>query len=87
MAHLIGSDNPSDALVKPVWLYRVMPTLALTALILAQTVIANNTLWRAAFIGFATGLLLVLCVAGFAAKPTPSHDSNPSSDVHRYPVK
>ncbi|MGA7156318.1 MAG: hypothetical protein WBY53_05705 [Acidobacteriaceae bacterium] len=72
MAHLIGTDTPSDALIQPVWTYRVLPALALIALILAQTLVAHNNLWRDFLVGFATGLVLILCVLGFTAKPTNS---------------
>ena len=69
MAHLIGPETPSDSLIQPVWTYRVLPTLALIALVLAQTVAAHRVLWHDALLGFAMGLLIALCVAGFTAKP------------------
>jgi hypothetical protein len=86
MAHLIGSENPSDALVQPIWLYRVLPTLALLALILAQTLAAHSTLWRDGLTGFATGLLIVLCVTGFSAKSITFHETKQTSGVERYPL-
>jgi hypothetical protein len=70
MAHFIGSETPSDALIQPVWTYRVLPSLALIALLLAQTLAARTPLWHDFFLGLATGLLIVLCVLGFTAKPT-----------------
>lgn len=86
MAHLIGCESPSDALVQPVWLYRVLPTLALLALILAQTVAAHSDFWRDGLIGFATGMLVVLCVTGFSAKSITFHETEQPSDVERYPL-
>jgi hypothetical protein len=86
MAHLIGSENPTDALVQPIWLYRVMPTLALIALVLAQTLAAKNAMWHDLLVGFGTGLLVVLCVVGFSAKAVIVKDTEQPSDVHRYPL-
>jgi hypothetical protein len=63
-----------------------MPALALLALILAQTVAAKNIAWRDALVGFATGLLIGLCVAGFGAKAIIFKDTEQPSDVHRYPL-
>jgi hypothetical protein len=86
MAHLIGSETPSDAIVHPIWLYRLMPALALIALILAQTIAAKSAVWHDMLIGFATGILIVLCVASFGAKAILFKDKEQSSDVHRYPL-
>jgi uncharacterized BrkB/YihY/UPF0761 family membrane protein len=86
MAHLIGSENPSDTLVQPIWLYRVLPSLAVVALILAQTVAAKNPAWHDTLVGFATGLLIILCVVGFSAKAIILKDTEQPSDVHRYPL-
>jgi hypothetical protein len=86
MAHLIGSENPSDAIVHPIWLYRVMPTLALLALILAQTVAAKSAAWHDMLVGFATGLLIGLVVVGFNAKSITFKDTEQPSDVERYPL-
>jgi hypothetical protein len=86
MAHLIGCEHSSDCFIEPIWLYRLLPTVALLALILAQTVAANHDVLRDALLGTATGLLLGVCVSAFSAKALPSRESKPSSDVHRYPV-
>jgi hypothetical protein len=81
MAHLIGSDNPSETFVHPIWLFRVVPSLCLAALILAQTVAAHRPQWHDLLVGFATGLLVTLCVVGFSAKAIVMKDSPQTSDV------
>jgi hypothetical protein len=86
MAHLIGCEHSSDCFIQPIWLYRLLPTLALLALILAQTVAANHDILRDTLLGTATGLLLGVCVSAFSAKAIRSHEPKPSSVVHRYPV-
>jgi hypothetical protein len=86
MAHLIGSENPADCCIEPLWLYRILPTIALVALILAQTLAANHDVLRDALVGTATGLLLAVCVSAFTAKALPSRASKPSTTVHQYPV-
>jgi hypothetical protein len=86
MAHLIGCEHPSDCFIEPIWLYRLLPTLALLALILAQTVAASHDVLRDALLGTATGLLIGVCVTAFTAKAIPTHEPKPSSAVHQYPV-
>jgi hypothetical protein len=86
MAHLIGCEHSSDCFIEPIWLYRLLPTLALIALILAQTVAANHDVLRDALLGTATGLLLGVCVTAFTAKALPSREPKESSAVHHYPV-
>ena len=86
MAHLIGCEHPSDCCIEPLWLYRLLPTLALLALILAQTVAANHDVLRDALIGTAIGLLIGVCVSAFSAKAIPSREPKHSSVVHQYPV-
>ena len=86
MAHLIGSETPSDAIIQPIWLYRVMPALALLALLLAQTIAAKNIAWQHVLVGFATGLLVALCAASFGAKAILFKNTEQPSDVHRYPL-
>lgn len=70
MAHVIGCDNPKDAMVHPIWTYRVLPILALLAILLARAVGTRSVLWSDALLGFASGLLIALCTAAFKARPT-----------------
>jgi hypothetical protein len=86
MAHLIGCEHPSDCFIEPIWLYRLLPTLALVALLLAQTVAANHDVLRSVLLGTATGLLIGVCVTAFSAKAIRSRAPKPSSAVHQYPV-
>jgi len=86
MAHFIGCEHRTDCFLEPIMLYRVLPTLALLALILAQTIAANHDILRDTLEGTATGLLLAVCVFAFSAKPLPTRDPKPSSVVGQYPV-
>ncbi len=81
MAYLIGSSNPSDTVIHPIWALRVIPAVSLLALILAQTLFTHNPNWHDALIGFATGLLLVLVVIGFGARAIIMKDTPQPSDV------
>jgi hypothetical protein len=86
MAHLIGCEHSSDCIIEPIWLYRILPLLALVALVLAETVAVNHDFLRNIFLGAASGLLVGACVAAFGAKAIPSREPKPSSVVRRYPV-
>jgi hypothetical protein len=81
MAYLIGSTNPSETVIHPIWALRVLPAGCLFALVLAQTAFAHNPNWHDALIGFATGLLIALVVIGFGAKALIMKDTPQPSDV------
>lgn len=59
------STYPSNkSLLPQVWCFRILSLLALTSLVLAQTVFRSSTA-HDFLIGFPTGLLLVLVVVSF----------------------
>jgi hypothetical protein len=81
MAYLIGSTNPSETIIHPIWALRVLPTTCVIALVLAQTVFAHNPRWQHGLIGFATGLLIGLVLIGLGTKALIMKDAPQPSDV------
>lgn len=86
MVNLFGSDNRSDTSKRPVRLYRLLPTLALIALVLDQTIATTHHELRHGLVGFATGLLFVLSFVGLNIKSITLKGNEQPSDVHGYPL-
>lgn len=67
-------------------LYRILPALALIALILDQVIAPAHHELRHALVGFATGLLFVLCFVGLNVKSITLKGNQRSSDSSSYPL-
>ena len=63
---------------------RLMPALALIALVLAQTLLRHNDTWHDFCIGFATGILIAYVITSFGISGIQWKTPKTRSDVETF---